>query len=78
MEAFIIVGAVGSPYSRKLRSVLRYRQIPYRWINSRSAESLSLPKPKVSLMPQLILDGEARTDTTPLIRELERRRERGW
>ncbi len=73
MDAFVIVGAVGSPYSRKLRAVLRYRQIPYRWVNSGSPESAPLPRPKVSLMPQLILDGEARTDTTPLIRELERR-----
>ena len=73
MQAFVIVGAVGSPYSRKLRAVFRYRQIPYRWVNSGSPESRSLPRPKISLMPQLILDGEAQTDTTPLIRELERR-----
>jgi glutathione S-transferase len=73
MEAFQIVGVPGSPYSRKLRAVLRYRRLPYHWINQGSPEAASLPRPKVSLLPQLILDGEARTDTTPLIRELERR-----
>jgi glutathione S-transferase len=69
-----IVGAVGSPYSRKMRAVLRYRRIPHVWINQGSPESHGLPKPRVSLLPQLIFpnrDGEARVDSTPLIRELE-------
>jgi glutathione S-transferase len=73
MEAFKIVGVPGSPYSRKLRAVFRYRRVPFHWVNQGSPEAASLPRPKVSLLPQLILDGEARTDTTPLIRELERR-----
>jgi glutathione S-transferase len=72
-----IVGAVGSPYSRKLRAVLRYRRIPHAWVNHGSPESRPLPQPRVSLLPQLILpaaDGrlEARTDSSPLIRLLER------
>ncbi len=67
-----IVGAVGSPYSRKLRAILRYRRIPYAWVNQGSPEAARLPKPRVELLPQLIRDGEAQTDTTPLIRELER------
>ena len=73
MEPFTIVGSPGSPYSRKLRAVLRYRRIPFHWINQGSPESSGLPQPKVALQPRLILDGEAHTDTTPLIRELERR-----
>lgn len=68
-----IVGAVGSPYSRKLRAILRYRRIAYLWVNQGSPESAALPRPRVELLPQLILDGQAVTDTTPLIRELERR-----
>ncbi len=73
-----IVGAPGSPYSRKLRAVLRYRRIPHVWLTRGSPESRGLPRPRVELLPQLILEGadgtpEARTDTTPLIRELERR-----
>jgi len=73
-----IVGAPGSPYSRKLRAVLRYRRIPFAWINQGSPESRGLPQPRVHLLPQLIFPGpdgtlDARTDSTPLIRELERR-----
>jgi glutathione S-transferase len=73
-----IVGAPGSPYSRKLRAVLRYRRIPYAWINQGSPESRGLPQPRVQLLPQLLLPGpdgtaEARTDSSPLIRELEQR-----
>jgi len=45
-----------------------------------SPESHGLPKPKVELLPQLLLAGadgrvEARVDSTPLIRELEARYE---
>jgi glutathione S-transferase len=71
-----IVGVPGSPYSRKLRAVLRYRRIPHAWINQGSPESRGLPQPRVQLLPQLILPGpdgslQAQTDTTPLIRSLE-------
>lgn len=73
-----IVGAPGSPYSRKLRAVLRYRRIPYAWSNQGAPETRGLPPPPVALLPQLFLpaaDGslEARIDSTPLIRHLEER-----
>ena len=72
-----IVGAVGSPYSRKLRAVLRYRRIAHAWVNYGSPESRDLPQARVSIMPQLISPGAdgrltAQTDSTPLIRALER------
>ena len=72
----IVMGAVGSPYTRKLRAVLRYRRIAHRFIQQGSPESQGLPRPKVSLLPQLVVDGPdgkpiAKTDTTPLIREFE-------
>jgi glutathione S-transferase len=75
-----IVGAPGSPYSRKLRAVMRYRRLPYRWVNQGSQESASLPRPPVQLLPQLIETGAdgapvARIDSTPLIRALEERGE---
>jgi glutathione S-transferase len=66
-----IVGMPGSPYSRKLRAVLRYRRIPYEWIHQGSPEARGLPQPRVALLPQLVVDGEALTDSTPLIRKLE-------
>jgi glutathione S-transferase len=71
-----IVGVPGSPYSRKLRAVLRYRRIPHAWIQQGSPENEGLPSPRLTLIPQLMLprtDGilEAAIDTTPLIRRLE-------
>ncbi len=75
-EPLRIVGAEGSPYSCKLRAVMRFRRIPYQWIHQGSPDTRDLPQPRVSLLPQLIMrdaDGDwvARTDTSPLIRELE-------
>ena len=78
-----IVGAPGSPYSRKLRAVLRYRRIPHRWILNFSRESRGLPQPRVALLPVLIFPDEsgkpieAATDSTPLIRRLEREHDTG-
>jgi len=71
-----IVGAPGSPYSRKLRAALRYRRIPYAWIQRGAPEARGLPRPKLELLPQLIRAGAdgalaAHTDSTPLLRELE-------
>src|SRR5207249_7145409 len=75
-HALRIVGMPGSPYSRKLRAVLRYRRIPYAWVHQGSPEARGLPVPRVALLPQLILPGpdgvpEAAVDSTPLIRRLE-------
>src|SRR5438132_11715594 len=71
-----IVGMPGSPYSRKMRAVLRYRRVPHLWVHPGSPEARGLPQPRVALLPQLILRGpdgapEAAIDSTPLIRRLE-------
>jgi len=71
-----LVGAPGSPYSRKLRAALRYRRIPHAWVLRGAPESRGLPRPRVELLPQLVAPGpdgapEARIDSTPLLRELE-------
>src|SRR5438132_10413853 len=67
-----IVGVPGSPYSRKLRAVLRYRRIPHVWVLHGSPEARGLPQPRIPLLPQLIFPAdEAAIDSTPLIRRLE-------
>ena len=71
-----MLGAPGSPYSRKMRSLLRFRRIPYVFILQNSRESQALPVPKVPLLPTFLLpgdDGELApvTDSTPLIRRFE-------
>jgi glutathione S-transferase len=72
-EPLRMVGAPGSPYSRKLRAVLRYRRIPYTWAQMGSPEARALPRSRVELLPQLVFPGarEALTDSSPLIRKLE-------
>ena len=72
-----ILGAPGSPYSRKLRSVFRYRRIPFTWANRNSKEDVNTPKVPVNLLPVLVIPGEngdyseAKIDSTPIIRFLE-------
>ena len=68
-----IRGVPGSPYTRKMLAVLRYRRIPYRFLQS---DSDDLPRPKVSLVPVLYFEDEqgalqAEVDSTPIIRRLE-------
>lgn len=77
MTAPIIVsGAPGSPYTRKMLAVLRYRRIPYRFLTPPVAAARGLPAPKVALLPTLYFEGpggaiEAATDSSPMIRRLE-------
>ena len=72
-----MMGAPGSPYTRKMRGVLRYRRIPFRFIQQGSEEHRKRPVPKVPLLPTFYLPGDdgvelPATDTTPLIRRFER------
>jgi len=72
-----MMGAPGSPYTRKMLSVLRYRRIPYVFIQQNSPEAANLPTAKVPLLPTFYLpdqNGEVvpTTDSTPLIRRFER------
>lgn len=77
MTAPIVVsGAPGSPFTRKMLAVLRYRRIPYRFLTPPAAAARGLPAPKVALLPTLYFEGpdggvEAATDSSPLIRRLE-------
>jgi glutathione S-transferase len=69
-------GVPGSPYTRKMLAVLRYRRIPYRLILA-SHRPADFPQPKVSLLPTFYFpdengDMQAVTDSTPIIRRLER------
>jgi len=72
-----LMGAPGSPYTRKMLSLMRYREIPYRvhWTTGEVPEGF--PKPKVGLLPTYFLPGkggelEAVTDSTPIIRRFEK------
>lgn len=72
-----IIGNEASPYSRKMRAVLRYRNIPHRWVVQRGAEHITPPPVPVAVIPVLVWhdeDGQMResmVDSTPQIHRLE-------
>ncbi len=69
-------GAPGSPYTRKMLALLRYRRIPYALLIGNQSSEFNLPEPKVHLLPTFYLPDEtgelqAMVDSTPLIRHFE-------
>jgi glutathione S-transferase len=67
-----LYGGIGSPYSLKMRAVLRYRRIPFIWVHDQPAMQQALAKVSVPVVPVLIdADGRARNDSTPLILALD-------
>ena len=75
-----VFGNSGSPYTQKILALLRYRNIPYQVSWGDVVHNLSLldiEPPKPVLLPTLILEDEeknylCKTDTTPIIRYLEK------
>jgi glutathione S-transferase len=70
------MGAPGSPYTRKMRAILRYRRIPHLMYQQNSKEVADFPRAKPPLLPTFYLPDEsdetvAITDSTPLIRRFE-------
>ena len=72
----VIGGAFSSPYSLKMRAVLRYRRIPHRWV-LRNSRWDDLPAPPVPVIPVLAWpDGaggyrDVMVDSSPQITRLE-------
>ena len=72
----VLAGQYGSPYSLKMRAVLRYRQIPFRWV-LRDSKWDDLPPPPVPIIPVIVYPdadgghGEATVDSSPQIMRLE-------
>ena len=77
MHPLKLVGAYGSPYSLKMRGLLRYRRIPFRWILRGSSADVGIPPVPIALIPVLVFPGsagasdEAMIDSTFQIRRLE-------
>jgi glutathione S-transferase len=68
-----VIGLAMSPYSLKVRSVLRYKKIPFEWIDrSRKNEKLFQRHARVQLIPLVLFsDDDAMQDSTPIIERLE-------
>src|SRR5579863_1402985 len=77
MHPLKLVGGYGSPYSRKMRAILRYRQIPFRWIMRGSSADVGIPPVPVALIPVLVFSGrngvgdESMIDSTFQIKRLD-------
>ena len=75
-DTLVLCGTHSSPYSRKMRAVLRYRRIPHEWV-IRGSRWDDLPDPPVRLIPILAWrddDGAYRdvmVDSSPEISVLE-------
>ncbi len=71
-----LMGAPGSPYTRKMLALLRYRRLSYQLLIGDQSAGLGMPRPKVALLPTFYLPNasgelEAVVDSTPLIRRFE-------
>ena len=74
-----VFGNVGSPYTQKILSLLRYKNIPYTVSWGDVVQNLSfldIQTPKPVLLPTIVLKDKngsdiCKTDTTPIIRYLE-------
>lgn len=79
ISAIKLVGGTGSPYTRKMLALLRYRHIPHQiiWgVPKEELAKLGVEPPKIELLPTFILpdaEGQLRAvcDSTPIIRRLE-------
>ena len=78
-DTIALKGAPGSPYTRKMLALLRYRRIPYRFLQGMVSDQQAdaeLPPPKVALLPTFYFRApsgeiESMVDSSPIIRRLE-------
>ena len=78
-ERIRLIGGTGSPYTRKMVALLRYRRIPYgiTWGDPATIlDAMGIEKPRPTFLPTFLFEGgagelQAVCDSTPIIRRLE-------
>ncbi|MCP4750642.1 MAG: glutathione S-transferase, partial [Proteobacteria bacterium] len=77
-DLYTIYGHIGSPYSMKMRSIMRYRRIPHLWKDGAEGMGHAKTQVKVPVIPVFKYpDGSFHNDSTPLIYDLEERHPNG-
>ncbi len=72
-ETYRIIGVESSPYTVKVRAVMRFRRLPHVWLSRMPQYFGETLHVRPLLMPVVQFpDGTYRTDTTPIILDLER------
>jgi glutathione S-transferase len=72
-DLYRIYGALGSPYSLKMRAIFRYRRLPHIWRQQRNEDAGIQGNVKVPVIPIIQYpDGTWHNDSTPMIFELEK------
>jgi glutathione S-transferase len=67
-----IIGAEESPYSVKVRSYLRYKQLPHQWLSRNDAPELYQQHARLPLIPLVVTpDDDGLQDSTPIIETIE-------
>lgn len=73
-ERYRLIGGPGSPYSLKIRGLMRYRRLPFDWLlRQHVADEVAHVKPAVIPILHTPSDGSYRNDSTPLVEYLEAR-----
>ena len=71
---YTIHGALGSPYSMKMRALLRYRRITHIWSYGAHVQQLAAKHGLAPVIPVIEYpDGTFRNDSTPVLYDLEER-----
>ena len=76
MDSIELLGLPGSPYTRKMLALLRYRRIPHRMVwGTHFDPPPGYPSPKIKLLPTFYFSSpegtEVVVDSTPIVQRLE-------
>jgi glutathione S-transferase len=70
---YTVYGALGSPYSIKIRAIFRYRRIPFIWRQLEAGDEGIFKHVKAPVIPVVRYpDGSWKNDSTPILFDLEK------